>query len=410
MLCLFTSGELYHIKNENARLLRKNYIFDDGNFHILTQIAKECIMMLVKRTHQCKFKNSLHGDYMSNFKKAFFGGYKKREVDATIIELNKKLEELDSDRKKFQRESRSAENRIVDLEAKLSELSTENEKLNSSRAQSETIFNDIAKIYKRAYGAGREIVCDSKETAQRLLNDIGVRFDEMMGETQGIIDEYENIHRDMDKMFETLNRDMSGVAQTASHMLERAKAFAGIYGQMKSSVESAQENTERLLDEYNIQASEFLSRDFFEPSENPNHRTEQVSVSAETVVSESDTTVAAPTVVNDVSEKNAENNNSEGFNNSEKLSVEEKVEEEPFHNETYVAQASEEVTPENRQEPHSEQKAENSVPDVKQAPKNNETVGKQVESEFTQFGRKSKISAQDRSELLRKALLKNGGN
>ena len=31
-------------------------------------------------------------------------------------------------------------------------------------------------------------------------------------------------------------------------------------------------------------------------------------------------------------------------------------------------------------------------------------------TEFTQFGRKSKISAQDRSELLRKALLKNGGN
>ena len=29
---------------------------------------------------------------------------------------------------------------------------------------------------------------------------------------------------------------------------------------------------------------------------------------------------------------------------------------------------------------------------------------------FTQFGRKSKISAEDRSELLRKALLKNGGN
>ncbi|MDD6203935.1 MAG: hypothetical protein PUC05_02930, partial [Firmicutes bacterium] len=238
---------------------------------------------------------------MSNLKKAFFGGYKKSEVDAAVNELNKQLEAADLDRKKLQQESRSAEEKIAYLEKQLSDLSSENEKLNavnerldtanknlnaenarlnSERAQGEAIFNDIAKIYRRAYGAGREIVCDSKETAQKLLNDISVRFDEAMGETHGIIEEYETVHRDINDLFASLSRDISDVAQTASQMLDRAKMFAGIYGQLKSAVNSAQENTQRLFAEYDMQASEFLNASV--PSESPDRSAAHTFTPAET--------------------------------------------------------------------------------------------------------------------------------
>lgn len=325
---------------------------------------------------------------MSNFKKSFFGGYKKSEVDTAVSELNTKLEACDADRKRLQREVQNAESRvaddesrIADLENKLSELRAENEKLNSSRIQSETVFNEIARIYKRAYGAGREIVCDSKETAQRLLNDIDARFDEMMGQTRGIIDEYETVHRDMDQLFETLNRDINGVAQTAAHMLERAKAFAGIYGQMKSAIDSAQEDTDRLLAEYDVQASEFLNSDFSAAHGTADRRAEQVPASAERVLSEPEP-AAVPI---DAAEENTETNPSDGRHALVAFSVRQTGEKE-----------------EDTQRP--EEKTDNTIP------KADESDGRQTAGGFTQFGRKSKISEQDRSELLRKALLKNSGS
>lgn len=318
---------------------------------------------------------------MSNFKKSFFGGYKKSEVDAAVSELNTKLEACDADRKRLQREAQNAQSRIADLENKLSELRAENEKLNSGRIHSETVFNEIARIYKRAYGAGREIVCDSKETAQRLLNDIDARFDEMMGQTRGIIDEYETVHRDMDQLFETLSRDISGVAQTAAHMLERAKAFTGIYGQMKSTIDSAQEDTDRLLAEYDVQASEFLNSDFSAAHGTADRHTEQAPASAEAVLPESEP-AAVPI---DAAEENTETNPSDGRHALVAFSVRQTGEKE-----------------EDTQRP--EEKTDNTIP------KADESDGRQTAGGFTQFGRKSKISEQDRSELLRKALLKNSGS
>jgi|GEM_PF-1609821 len=371
---------------------------------------------------------------MSSFKKAFFGGYKKSEVDAAVSELDKKFERSDAERKKFQREAQSAENRIAELEKQLSACIAENEKLRADRAQSEAVFNDIAKIYKRAYGAGREIVCDSKDTAQKLLQDIGVRFDEMMGETQGIIDEYETVHRDINHIFETLNRDISGVAQTATHLLERAKAFAGIYGQMKRTVDGARENTERVLVQYDADASEFLNRDFSAPSENSLRRAEQATAPAETVLPESDTQAAAPIAMHDgVTENHADHSESADLRVGKEPSArqtEERDEETFAHAVQDVAQVPAEAAAavgaaaetkaeaevptegiaEDRQAAQPEEKAENAVSAGKQAPTADETDGKQAAGEFTQFGRKSRISAQDRSELLRKALLKNGGN
>ena len=344
---------------------------------------------------------SEHGDYMSNFKKTLFGGYKRSEVDAAVIEFNKKLEEYDTDRKRLQRRTQNAESRIEDFEKKLSELSAENKRLSSDRAQNEMIFNDIAKIYKRAYGAGREIVCDSKETAQRLLNDIGVRFDEMMGETQGIIDEYETIHRDMGRIFETLSRDIRGVEQTASHMLERAKAFAGMYGQMKSTIDSAQKNTDRLLREYDVQASEFMSRDYSAPSDDMNRGTERVPEYTGTVLPESEPELTSPTVVDaDITvEENTENNKPDGtdFDVAYFFGQTEEKAEDAVHTGEYAAQVPSDIDSEVK-------------PDAKLVPNADESEDKQSAGEFTQFGRKSRISAQDRSELLRKALLKNGVN
>lgn len=106
---------------------------------------------------------------MSKFKNSFFGGYNKADVNAEISALNKKIEESEAEKKRLMHEAESAESRVSELEKQISELISANEGFKTEKQENDKIYGDIAKIYKRAYGAGREIVCDSRETAAELL-------------------------------------------------------------------------------------------------------------------------------------------------------------------------------------------------------------------------------------------------
>lgn len=59
------------------------------------------------------------------------------------------------------------ERSVVRLKTENDSLAAENETLTQKNGETEELYGDIAKIYGRAYGAGREIVCDSKETAEK---------------------------------------------------------------------------------------------------------------------------------------------------------------------------------------------------------------------------------------------------
>lgn len=332
---------------------------------------------------------------MSKLKKAFLGGYRKKAVDAELAELRQQLAEAENDRQRYRHEAESAESRAAALEQTAADWQTKatqlEEKLSllDSMAQpapspaltapsvaGDGIFGNIARIYERAYGTGHQIVCDSKETALALLNGLEARFEEIMGASADTIREYESLNRDVQELYVALHRRISDVADSTSHMLKQAKDFYDIYGELKKDVTSARDSAAALLEEYDAQAAEFLGA--ADPAAAPAAAT-----------AAPDGTVAAPSAESTLSDAAA-------HEPEEPDTVEAATE--PA-NESAAAPAEEPVAA-----PAAEPAA--SKPPIRMVVS---PTGKSA-GEFTQFGRKSRISAEDRSELLRKALLRNGGN
>lgn len=119
---------------------------------------------------------------------------------------------------------------------------------------------------------GHEIVCDSKQTAQQLLQRLTDRFDDTMGETEGILADYEAAEQEIATLFAALNQQIDDVAQSAAQMLERAKAFTDIYREMQHTVSETRQGAEELLSAYEAQASEFLSGDADKVATRGGHR------------------------------------------------------------------------------------------------------------------------------------------
>lgn len=305
---------------------------------------------------------------MIKFRSSFLGGYNKADVNSEISELNKKLEEYEAEKKRLLREAENAEERVSCLEKQISELTESNKRLEKEKSENGELFENVAKIYKRAYGVGSEIVCDSKETAVQLLTELNEGFENAMGDTAGLIGEYEIAEREINDNFAAIGADIRKIGKSVEETLKKAKLFAEIYGKIKNTVDSSVENSERILAKYEAEASEFLAVKHESPAENTVSDVQPEIANAETV-SEPQPAAAEETEAD--------------FSETEKNIADDK----PSQPENYRV---EKFTP------------------VKQEPQSAAEAGKT--GDFTQFGRKSKISAQDRSELLRKALLKNGGN
>ena len=203
---------------------------------------------------------------MSNLKKSFFGGYKRSSVDAEIDRLGRLIEEAETGKKQLEHSltNSKAKNdelnaQVASLSERVESLSEENALLKAQCSQNSEIFSDIAKIYKRAYGSGRDIVCDSKDTAKALLEALRQRFDSAMGDTADIIEKYETIQKNISQTFNSLKNDMAAVADSTELMLKKAKKFAGIYTEMNDTIKAASKDGEKALAEFDAKASEFLT-------------------------------------------------------------------------------------------------------------------------------------------------------
>ena len=97
---------------------------------------------------------------MSELKKALFGGYKKSAVDSKMQELTRQLDSADADNKRFAHELDATTARIAELEQQLAAAAAENAALKAEKSKNDAIFNNVAKIYQRAYDAGHDIVCN----------------------------------------------------------------------------------------------------------------------------------------------------------------------------------------------------------------------------------------------------------
>ena len=341
---------------------------------------------------------------MSELKKAVLGGYRRKAVDARLAELQQRLDEAEADRQRYRHEVESAESRVAELERTAADWQSKaaqlEEKLSlldamaqpapaptAAAAAGDGIFGNIARIYERAYGTGHQIVCDSKETALALLNGLEQRFDEVMGASAETIRQYEALNRNVQELYVTLSHRISDVADSTSHMLKQAKDFYGVYGELKEGVASARDNAAALLGTYEDQAAEFLGTGdkddapaaSTDPVDAPTASTDPVDAPA--APAEPEMTTAQPDTPAAAAAETAA---------------------EPTAPTTEPIDAP--AAP-----PETEPSAAADPAAVKPPIRMVVSPAAKAAGEFTQFGRKSRISPEERSELLRKALLRNGG-
>lgn len=331
---------------------------------------------------------------MSELKKAVLGGYRRKAVDARLAELQQRLDEAEADRQRYRHEVESAEIRVAELERTAADWQSKaaqlEEKLSlldamaqpapsptAAAAAGDGIFGNIARIYERAYGTGHQIVCDSKETALALLNGLEQRFDEVMGASAETIRQYEALNRNVQELYVTLSHRISDVADSTSHMLKQAKDFYGVYGELKEGVASARDNAAALLGTYEDQAAEFLGTG--DKDDAPAASTDPVDAPA--APAEPEMTTAQPAPSTAAAPETAA---------------------EPTAPTTEPIDAPEAP-------PETEPSAAVDPAAVKPPIRMVVSPAAKAAGEFTQFGRKSRISPEERSELLRKALLRNGG-
>ena len=331
---------------------------------------------------------------MSELKKAVLGGYRRKAVDARLAELQQRLDEAEADRQRYRHEVESAESRVAELERTAADWQSKaaqlEEKLSlldamaqpapsptAAAAAGDGIFGNIARIYERAYGTGHQIVCDSKETALALLNGLEQRFDEVMGASAETIRQYEALNRNVQELYVTLSHRISDVADSTSHMLKQAKDFYGVYGELKEGVASARDNAAALLGTYEDQAAEFLGTG--DKDDAPAASTDPVDAPA--APAEPEMTTAQPDTPAAAAPETAA---------------------EPTAPTTEPIDAP--AAP-----PETEPSAAADPAAVKPPIRMVVSPAAKAAGEFTQFGRKSRISPEERSELLRKALLRNGG-
>lgn len=331
---------------------------------------------------------------MSELKKAVLGGYRRKAVDARLAELQQKLDEAEADRQRYRHEAESAESRVAELERTAADWQSKaaqlEEKLSlldamaqpapaptAAAAAGDGIFGNIARIYERAYGTGHQIVCDSKETALALLNGLEQRFDEVMGASAETIRQYEALNRNVQELYVTLSHRISDVADSTSHMLKQAKDFYGVYGELKEGVASARDNAAVLLGTYEDQAAEFLGTG--DKDDAPAASADPVD--APPAPAEPEMTAAQPDTPAAAAAETAAEPTA------------------PTAEPTDAPAAPPETEPSAAADPAA----------VKPPIRMVVSPAAKAAGEFTQFGRKSRISPEERSELLRKALLRNGG-
>ncbi len=369
---------------------------------------------------------------MSDLKKAFIGGYKKSAVDEVINALNEKLEKAEANEKQISRKLDNSESKIAELENQIEQLQLENENLKKTN---NNVFGDIAKVYKRAYDAGYDIVSESKDTTVNFLNDIYNRFDGSLEDTETALAKYEDIRYRIDQALSALNEGLRDIADSTSMILDKARSFSGVYGQMKDIMLSAVKDSENSLKEYENYSSEFLAVRETSEAENvfPSVEPEVTQIAKEKAEPVTETAEpSAKTPVTADAEIETENNLQADVI-TDSTEFKESADAEEAHTPAEpAAPVAADITAEpaaHTEDAVSTETDEPADPDAHTGPvvivasavnavRNGSVPAQpapaQVHSDrtagFTQFGRKTKISPEDRNELIRKALMRNAGN
>lgn len=353
-----------------------------------------------------------------NLKKSLFGGYDKASVDALIEEHNKQINTLKEKESDLTDTVANKISEIANLSAKVDEMRLEIEKLNTENNalkvetnKNHLIFENIAKIYERAYGAGHDIVLDSKTHSEQMIDRMTQLFIEASTNVNETIAKQNNLKQELASLYEKVNSLATELNNSTNALFKGAEEYISVFDVFKDIKTTTEARAKTHLKEFEDFASEFLIAEEIKKTE------------TFTVISNN--SVASPVIEEEqaISHTTDDEQTISPITQSEEIIVpviveaREDITDEP--NETSLSQPQETDETVLLHEDEPEDEISNTIVQEKiTTPTNIEakvTSAQEANApiskpqEFTQFGRKSRVSSASREELIRRALLKNGG-
>ena len=337
-----------------------------------------------------QFRDGVAG--MSNLKKSFLGGYSKTSVDALVEELNQQIAGLKDRESSLTAAMAQKDADIAQLSAKADSLTAETEVLTAENRtlrdevnHNRSVFENVAKIYERAYGAGHDIVLDSKTISEQMLSRMNRLFSAAADNTDKTIARQKALSQEIRSLYGKLHTLMDELSDNTDALFAGAENYMAVFEDLQDIRTDTEKQAEMHLDAFRDYAAEFLTAQENRKAETTPAPAAETEETAAPVVSETtEEPVARPhPPVMTIVPKNAPEQEAPAAVQEPDI---------PGTPEEPAAAAQEtEATPQPAK----------SLPSKEQ--KNT------ITAEFTQFGRKSRVSSSDRDELIRKALLKNGG-
>lgn len=323
---------------------------------------------------------------MANLKKSFFGGYNKSSVDTLIEELNKQINDLKDTEASFTSTIANKDIRISELSAEIDkmkaradELAAENASLKSEAGKNRYVFENVAKIYERAYNAGHDIVLDSKTHSREMLDRMNKSFYAALNNAEQTLAKQNSLKKEISSLYGKLNSLMDELTDNTDALFKDAENYISVFEEFKGIKTDTEEQAYIHQKDFEDFASEFLTAEEIRKNKPDYGKKPQAAPTFE----ESDEIIAKEQGPSETSSPESE----------EVHTVSPAVQEETV---TTAAREDKENTSEINNGTEKVQKSETDL------------QKEQKSSEFTQFGRKSRLSSEDRDELIRKALMKNG--
>ena len=354
-----------------------------------------------------------------NFKKSFFGGYNKAAVDAFIEQRNEKIDSLKEKESTLTDAIAHKNSEIANLSLEIEKMKSEIEKINAENSalkievnKSHLVFENVAKIYERAYGAGHNIVLDLKSHSDQMIDHMNQLFYAASNNVNEAITKQDNLKQELTSLYAKTNSIIDELTNNTNALFKSAEDYIAVFEVLENIKANTDEHVETHLKEFEEYASEFLTAEetgkentVAEVSDNEvvpfaNKDEQMISPSAE-----SDETVIP--VIYEVKDDIVSEANEGSFSQQEEKGQTDLSHEEKAEDEISDATIQEEIATPTDVKP-SEEEVITPVIKLQETGNTNVTEENKKAQEFTQFGRKSRVSSESREELIRKALLKNG--
>ncbi len=354
-----------------------------------------------------------------NFKKSFFGGYNKAAVDAFIEQRNEKIDSLKEKESTLTDTIAHKNSEIANLSLEIEKMKSEIEKINAENSalkievnKSHLVFENVAKIYERAYGAGHNIVLDLKSHSDQMIDHMNQLFYAASNNVNEAITKQDNLKQELTSLYAKTNSIIDELTNNTNALFKSAEDYIAVFEVLENIKANTDEHVETHLKEFEEFASEFLTTEEIKEGNTVAMISDDDAVPSliedEQMISpsaESDETVIP--VIYEVKDDIVSEANEGSFSQQEEKGQTDLSHEEKAEDEISDATIQEEIATLTDIKSSAEEVI---TPVVKLQEADNTTIIEENKSQkFTQFGRKSRVSSASREELIRKALLKNGG-